>query len=64
MTDIVVMGHSLMPVDHPYYREIIKYVPNANWYVSWYSADSLEKLKLFMKEMKLQSDRVQIFRIE
>ena len=64
VTDIVVMGHSLMPVDHPYYREIIKYVPNANWYVSWYSADSLEKLKLFMKEMKLQSDRVQIFRIE
>ena len=51
---IVVVGHSLSPVDYPYFREIIKYNRNkANLLITWYSSHDLYNIHKFVGEMNI-----------
>lgn len=65
VTDIVVVGHSLSDVDHPYFREIIKCNRNSDdikWQISWHSPGDIRRILKFLSEMKIPSRNVAIFR--
>jgi hypothetical protein len=64
--NIVVIGQSLSKVDHPYFREIIKYNENSSelkWFISWYGSESLKKITEFVPEMKIPNKNVKLFRV-
>lgn len=63
--NVVVIGHSLSPVDYPYFQEIIKNNRNATsmqWHVSWHSPDDLKRLYEFVSNLNITSSNVKIFR--
>ncbi len=59
--DIVVIGHSLSDVDHPYFHEIRRYVSNNQWYISYYDERSLQGIRAFVGEMGIPRNQVSIF---
>lgn len=60
---IIVFGHSLSEVDYPYFKEILKKNSGkAKWYIGYYNADDLKRLLRFVDQMKLDQDKVFIFR--
>jgi hypothetical protein len=62
---IVVIGHSLSDVDHPYFKEIIKYNIDSTelkWYFSWYSVDDLRRITRFVSVMHISNSNVELFR--
>ena len=63
MQDIVVIGHSLSRVDHPYFQEIVKAnAGKAQWHIGYHSLDDLKRLDAFVSEMGLAKSHVEIFR--
>jgi hypothetical protein len=63
--NIVVIGHSLSPVDYPYFKEIINCNQNATnmqWFISWYSSDDLKRISEFISNLKIMSSNVKMFR--
>jgi hypothetical protein len=63
--NVVVIGHSLSPVDYPYFKEIINHNQNAinmKWYISWYSSGDLKRIDEFVSEMNILSSNVKLFR--
>lgn len=63
MQDIVVIGHSLSRVDHPYFQEIVKAnAGKAQWHIGYHSLDDLEHLDAFISEMGLAKNHIEIFR--
>ena len=59
---IMVIGHSLSNVDHPYFEEIIKNTDNPRWYFSWHGSRSLEGSMAFIVAMNISQDRVTLFK--
>jgi hypothetical protein len=62
---VVVIGHSLSPVDYPYFKEIIKHnqnPTNMKWYISWFSSNDLKRIAEFVPEMNILSSNVELFR--
>ena len=63
MQDIVVIGHSLSQVDHPYFQEIVKAnAGKAQWHIGYHSLDDLKRLDVFVTEMGLAKNKVELFR--
>lgn len=46
---IVVIGHSLSPVDWDYFCEVNEMCPNARWYVSYYGVNDLKNCRTLME---------------
>lgn len=65
LKEIVVIGHSLSAVDHPYFKEIITHNQNRTeleWAFSWFSLEDLERIKQFVSTMNIPKANVRIFR--
>lgn len=64
--DVAVIGHSLCPVDYPYFREIIKNCENpadVNWHISWYCEEDLKRSARFAAEMHIRESQIELFKI-
>jgi len=62
---IVAIGHSLSSVDYPYFKEVINNNSNSSkmkWFISWYSADDLNRITKFVSEMQISTENVKLFR--
>lgn len=59
--NIVVIGHSLSPVDWDYFIEVNRRCPKAHWYISYYSANDAKKFKKLMKKLGIDSTRFSMF---
>lgn len=65
MEVVVVIGHSLSPVDYPYFKEIIKYNSNISglrWYISWHSIDGLKAITKYVSGMNIPRSNITLFR--
>lgn len=58
---IVVIGHSLSDVDHPYFEEIIRNTDNPHWYFSWHGSRSIGGILDFIDTMNISPDRITMF---
>ena len=62
---VVVIGHSLSVVDHPYFREVIRKnraESNVMWYISWYSASDIQRIGAFAKTLGIQPEQIKLFK--
>lgn len=64
--EIVVVGHSLSPVDHPYFRKIIE--ENAtpdelHWKISWHSDGDKDRIKMFAAMMGIDEQNIEMFHL-
>lgn len=55
---IVVIGHSLSPVDWDYFVEVNHSVPNAHWYFGIFGLNDFGNLKGLIKELELKDYRI------
>lgn len=63
---VVVIGHSLSPVDYPYFKEIINInqnYTNMKWYISWHSAGAFKRIDAFADTMGIQLKQIELFRV-
>lgn len=65
MKEVVIIGHSLSEVDHPYFKEIIR--KNANhteikWYIGWHSPSDLERIIKFISNMDISTSNIVLFK--
>lgn len=63
---IIVMGHSLSKVDMPYFEKILEVndnPKNIKWEVSFHSDVNLDRINEFEKELNINSDQVEKFRL-
>jgi len=61
--EIVVIGHSLSPVDHPYFRKTIEEntMPDKlYWKISWYSDPDKDRIRKFDTMMGIDEQNVEI----
>ena len=65
LRSIYVLGHSLSPVDLPYFKEIIKRIDtkNVQWKVSFYNKKELEHPKAVMNSLSIDPNLVEYDRI-
>jgi UDP-2,3-diacylglucosamine pyrophosphatase LpxH len=64
--EIVVIGHSLSPVDHPYFRRIIE--ENATpdelrWKISWYSDADKDRIRKFAAVVGVDKRNIEMFHL-
>lgn len=65
--EIIVIGHSLAPVDHPYFNKIIKQnsdLKHLRWKFSWYSDGDKERIKKFCAMMAIDERNMEMFRLD
>ena len=63
---IITIGHSLSPVDYPYFEEILnKNVDRTSltWFISWYSTEDLNRIRVFAKKMRITERQIKLFKI-
>jgi hypothetical protein len=61
---IIVVGHSLSPVDWDYFKKIISINKNKKsieWFFSCHSASDIESIKLFAEAMDIKAERIALF---
>jgi hypothetical protein len=66
MEEIVVIGHSLSPVDHPYFRKIIEENTSPDelhWKISWYSDADKDRIRKFAAVMGIDERNIEIFHL-
>lgn len=64
--EIVVIGHSLSPVDHPYFRKIIEKntTPDKLHYkISWYSDADKDRVRKFAAMMGIDERNIEMFHL-
>lgn len=64
---IIVIGHSLAPVDEAYFAEVASRLPdirNTQWYFGCYSLHDLERLKQLLAALGLKKAAVSVFRTD
>lgn len=64
--EIVVIGHSLSPVDHSYFRKIIEEnaAPNElHWKISWYSDADKDSIRKFAAVMGIDERNIEMFHL-
>lgn len=54
ITDVVVIGHSLSPVDWDYFREVIKRASPEGWHISYHKDEDLKRVEAFVNEMQIR----------
>lgn len=60
------MGHSLSKVDMPYFEKILEVNDNPKsikWEVSFHSDANLDRINAFEKELNINPDQVEKFRL-
>lgn len=63
---IVLIGHSLSPVDWDYFREILRQSrapENLRWYISCHSGSDMEHIKRFAEAMKIKHEQITVFKV-
>jgi hypothetical protein len=61
---IIVIGHSLSPVDSDYFKKIIsvnKDKKNIKWFFSCHSVRNIESIKIFADAMGINEDQITLF---
>ena len=61
---IIVIGHSLSPVDRDYFKKIISVNQdhrNIEWYISCHSPRNIESTKVFSEAMGIEVDQITLF---
>lgn len=61
---IIIVGHSLSPVDWDYFKKIInvnKNKKNIEWFISCHSARNIESIKMFADAMGIKADQITLF---
>ena len=64
---ITVMGHSLSPVDYPYFKRILdvnRHRDNIHWRISWHGPADKEKIQRFATAMKIPEQQIELFRMD
>lgn len=64
--EIVVIGHSLSPVDHPYFRTIIERNEDPRklrWKISWYSEEDKGRIMKFAAMMGIEEQNIELFQL-
>ena len=64
MKEIVVIGHSLSPVDYLYFREITEENLRPNelqWKISWYSDADKDRIRKFASIMGINEKNIEMF---
>ncbi|KAB2953706.1 hypothetical protein F9B85_03550 [Heliorestis acidaminivorans] len=64
--EIVVIGHSLSPVDHPYFRKIIECNEDPRklrWKISWYSDGDKDRIRKFAAMMGIDEQKIELFQL-
>lgn len=64
---IIVIGHSLYPVDWDYYGEIIRHIDHIEsleWYIGCYGLTDLRRLDAFLERFSIDRERVSLFRTD
>lgn len=59
---IVVIGHSLSPVDWDYFRRVHASCPDALWYVSYYGEKDLKNCQALIAQLGIRQDKVSVFK--
>ncbi len=62
--EIIVIGHSLSPVDHPYLRKIIAINENSEilrWKISWHSDGDKDRISKFAAMMNINEQNIELF---
>lgn len=62
---IITIGHSMSEVDYPYFERIIqnnRSPQKIQWFISWYSADDMDRIKTFVERMNIHADQVHLYR--
>lgn len=61
----IVLGHSMHPVDHPYFEEIIRSInPSAKWQISYYGSDGLENNREQCAKLGVSADNVEHIQLQ
>jgi hypothetical protein len=61
---IIVIGHSLSPVDRDYFKKIIRVnqkKQDIEWYFSCHSTYNIESIKVFSEAMGIEADQITLF---
>lgn len=64
VSTIIIIGHSLSPVDWDYFKKIInvnKDKKNIEWFISCYSASDIDNIKMFADAMGIKADQITLF---
>lgn len=61
VTEIIVIGHSLNKIDHPYFSRINQSAPDAIWKICCYSVDDEESLRNNLIACGVSTDRISTF---
>ena len=59
---VVIIGHSMAPVDWDYFMEIHRHCAEVDWYVGYYSANDLRNCEKLMTKMDIAQSKVHIFK--
>ncbi len=61
LEDIYVIGHSLSPVDYPYFMEIVrKNQGRAKWHIGYHGVNDMQRLITFVDKMEIKN--VEVFK--
>lgn len=61
---IIVVGHSLSPVDWDYFKKIISVNKNRNnieWFISCHSGRNIESIRIFADAMGIKAEQITLF---
>ena len=62
--NIVVIGHSLSPVDHPYFRKIIEvnnFPEKLHWEISYHTEEGKYRIKKFANMFDIAENNIEMF---
>ena len=65
--DVIVIGHSLSIVDYPYFKHLLQVFKNPGaviWHITYYSAEDLERIWLFVERMDIHNNQVRLIQME
>lgn len=62
VAQIIVIGHSLSPVDWDYFRRVHASCPDAHWYVSYYGETDLQNCRALMAQLGIPQDHISVFK--
>lgn len=65
ISEVIVVGHSLSPVDWDYFEKVISVNQNKNnieWFFSYHSTRSIESINMFANAMGINAEQITLFR--
>lgn len=59
---IIVIGHSMAPVDWDYFMEVHRNCPDATWYIGYYGVNDLKNCDKLSAKLNIDKNRITIFK--